>query len=324
MLNNVVGQDRAKQSLELFGHGYKRRGIIPPIGIFGGSGLGKTHLVSSWTSEIGAKLIYINGTSIKDALAFRGFFHDAVDNQSNYYIIFIDECHGLPNKVQDNLLSVLEDPAILCTIAPKEMGLVRCVDGIRLIEKGDVMREALPKNISFVLATTDPARLKESILNRLRKIHLSPYTMDDKIQIAMMHLVEHGIRSDNVICAALAHRSRSIRHLKDELCESFIDIRSLYGEGDDQALSTLDDMLGIDEDGANDKDIDYLEYLSENNAVGLDTMAGKLRVDKQEVLQHIEPFLLAKGWVCITGRGRRLTEAGYKKILGDDYEKSTL
>ena len=60
MLNQVVGQDRAKQALKLLTHGYKRRRYLPPVGIFGGSGLGKTHLVESWASEIGAKTIYIN------------------------------------------------------------------------------------------------------------------------------------------------------------------------------------------------------------------------------------------------------------------------
>ncbi len=318
-LEKVVGQDRAKEVLKLLGHGYRRRGVMPSVGVFGGSGLGKTHLVTAWAEELGAKLIYVNGTSVKDALAFRGFFREAREDQRNYYFMFIDECHGLPNKVQDNLLSVLEDPAILCTIAPKEMGLVRCVDGSRFIEKGDVMREALPKNMSFVLATTDPARLKEPVLNRLRKVHLASYTIDDKIQIAMMHLVTHGMRSDMIVCEALAQRSRSIRHLKQELCETLIDIHTLYGNSNKETLKTLDDILGIDSDGANDLDKDYLEYLSDNNTVGLDTMAGKLRIDKQEVLKHIEPFLLEKGWIAITGRGRRLTEAGYKKILGDDY-----
>lgn len=322
MLNKVVGQDRAKKALGLLSQGYTRRGMMPPVGIFGGSGLGKTHLVSSWAEEIGAKVVYVNGTAVKDALAFRGFFRDALDNPSQYYIMFVDECHGLPKKVQDNLLSVLEDPAILCTIAPKDMGLVICVDGRRYIEKGDVMRESLPKNMSFVLATTDPAKLKEPVLNRLRKITLSPYTIQDKIQIAMSHLVEHGTTASQTVCAALASRSRSIRHLKAELCETFIDIDALYGEGEDGTLSTLDDMLGIDFDGANDLDMDYMEYVAENNVVGLETLAGKLRVDKLEILKNIEPFLLEKGWVTITGRGRRLTEAGYKKILGDEYASS--
>lgn len=319
MLDNVVGQDRAKQVLELLGHGYKRRGIMPAMGIFGASGLGKTHLATAWATELGAKIIYLNGTAVKDSLAFRGFFREARNDQRNYYFMFIDECHGLPPKVQDNLLSVLEDPAILCTIAPKDMGVVQCVDGGRYIEKGDVMREALPKNMSFILATTDLARLKDPVLNRLRKVHLAPYTIDDKIQIAMLHLATHGVRSDMVIYEALAERSRSLRHLKDELCETFIDIDSLYGNSPKQTLVDLDNMLGIDADGANDQDKDYLEYLAENTTVGLETMAGKLHMDKQQVLKHIEPFLLEKGWISITGRGRRLTEAGRKKILGDSY-----
>lgn len=318
-LSNVVGQDRAKQALTLLTHGYRRRKYIPPIGIFGGSGLGKTHLVQCWAEEIGAKLIYMNGTAVKDALAFRGFFQEARDNQSEHFIVFIDECHGLPRKVQDNLLSVLEQPAVLCTIAPKDMGVVYTVDGRRYIEKGDVVREELPNNVSFVLATTDPAKLKEPVLNRLRQVDLAPYTLQDKIQIAMMHLDSQGVSASKTIHAALAERSRSIRHLKIQLCETFMDIKNLYGESEKDCLATLDDMLGIDSDGATDQDMDYMEYLAEHPTVGLDTMAGKLRVDKLEVLKHIEPFLLAKDWVQITGRGRKLTDAGFKKILGDDY-----
>ena len=317
MLNQVVGQDRAKQALQLVAHAYKRKGIIPPIGIFGGSGLGKTHLVSAWAEEIGAEQIYINGTAVKDAIAFRAFFDQAKKNPRTYHIMFVDECHGLPKKVQENLLSVLEDPAILCTTATTDLGYTQCVDGNRYIAKGDIAREALPKNMSFVLATTDPAQLKDTILNRLRKISLVPYTLHEKVQIALGHLSEHGINSNTVVCTALAQRARSIRHLKTELCEVFMDIKSLYGGDQDEVMTTLDDMLGIDSDGANDIDRDYMEYLAENNTVGLDTMAGKLQVDKAELIKTVEPFLLEKGWVMITGRGRRLTSAGFQKVTGD-------
>lgn len=319
MLTNVVGQEQAKQALMLLTHGYKRRKYIPPVGIFGGSGLGKTHLVQSWAEEIGAKMIYMNGTAIKDALAFRAYFQEARENQKDFFIVFIDECHGLPRKVQDNLLSVLEQPAVLCTTAPKEMGVVQTVDGRRYIEKGDVMREELPDNMAFVLATTEPIKLQDPVLNRLRQINLTPYTLEDKIKIAMMHLDTNGVKADETIYRALAERSRSIRNLKVQLCETFMDIRTLTGDDNIDCLDTLDNMLGIDSDGATDQDKDYLEYLSSNPTVGLDTMAGKLSVDKVEVAKKIEPFLLSKGWIQITGRGRKLTDAGYKKILGDDY-----
>lgn len=319
MLNKVVGQTRAKKTLKLLTHGHKRRGFLPPVGVFGGSGLGKTHLMEAWADELGAELIYINGTAVKDAMAFRSFFEEAAQNQGKYYLMFIDECHGLPRKVQDNLLSVLEQPAVLCTVAPKDLGVVRCVDGRRYISKGDIIREELPSNTSFALATTDPAKLKDPVLNRLRKIQLEPYSMEDKIQIAMMHLVDNGVRASETLHRALADRSRSIRDLKTQLCDTFIDIKSLYNESEPDTLETLDDMLGIDHEGATDQDIDYLEYLTENPTVGVDTMAGKLGIDKQEVAKRIEPFLLLKGWIQITGRGRKLTQAGYKKVLGNDF-----
>lgn len=316
-LNNVIGQERAKKMFRLLGENFQRRQKIPPIGIFGPSGLGKTHVVHAFAEWLGAKVLYINGTAIKDALAFRAFFKEAARNTSDYFIVFVDECHMLPSKVQENLLSVLEEPAILCTVAPKEIGNVPCVDGIRFIDKGDVMREALPTNMSFVLATTDPIHLKNTILGRLRKIHLEPYSVEEKAEIAMRHLMENGISPNPEIVVSLAERSRNIRNLKEDLCETFIDVQSLYGTDIDETLKLVDDMLGIDEDGATDMDKDYLEYLAVNKIAGIDTLAGILKTDKRTLITRIEPFLLEKGWVAITGKGRMLTRDGHVKMFGE-------
>ena len=134
----------------------------------------------------------------------------------------------------------------------------------------------------------------------------------------MSYLKTQEVPENFTVASALANRARSIRHLKAELCNTYVDVVTLYGENDNVALQTLDDTLGIDSDGANDQDRDYLEYLIENPTVGLDTMAGRLRVDKQEILKRVEPFLLEKGWVQITSRGRKLTTAGYDKVAGSN------
>lgn len=302
--------------LHLLGESFTRRKKIPAIGIFGPSGLGKTHLVTEFTTWLGAKLMYINGTAVKDALAFRAFFKEAARNTKDYYIVFIDECHMLPSKVQENLLSVLEEPAILCTVAPKEMGNVSCVDGVRFIDKGDVMREALPTNMSFVLATTDPIYLKTTILGRLRKIQLEPYTLDEKAEIAMQHLMKNKLNPTVPLVTSLAERCRNIRDLKENLCETFIDVNALYGAGLEETLELVDEMLGIDADGSTDMDRDYMEYLATNKIAGVDTLAGMLQTDKRTLVMRIEPFLLEKGWIAITGKGRTLTKAGHKKLFG--------
>jgi Holliday junction DNA helicase RuvB len=317
MLSKVIGQERAKKMLELLAQTFERTKRMPPLLIIGPSGSGKTHLVHAWTEHTGTKLIYINGTAIKDALAFRAFFKEAMADSLSQYIVFIDECHMLPGKVQENLLSVLEHPAILCTVATKEVGNVKCVDGDRYIDKGDVIREALPPNLSFVLATTDPQRMKDTILNRTRKIQMEHYTIEHKAEIAMLHLMNNSkVPMEASLYMALANRARSIRHLRDELCETFIDISELVGSDAQESgqLDMLDSILGIDCDGATDQDIAYMEFIANNGIAGLATLAGVLQVDQKHIVENMEPFLLERGWVSITGKGRVLTQDGKKKL----------
>ncbi len=317
MMDNVVGQMRAKQMLELTHQTFTRTGNMPPLGIFGPSGYGKTHLVTQWAEQIGAKVIYINGTAIRDAIAFRACFKEASAEMQTKHIVFIDECHMLPKKVQENLLSVLEQPAILCTVANDEIGSVLCADGLtRFIDKGDVMREKLPANLSFVFATTDASALKDAILNRLRRITLEPYTLEDKIRIAMDHLANRGqVFQDISIYEELAKRSRSIRQLRQELCEAFIDVSVVYNGSPHERLGIMDSILGIDKDGASDLDRNYLEYIADNGIASLATLAGFLKVDKQELLDRVEPFLLEKQWIQITNKGRVLTNRGRDKMM---------
>jgi Holliday junction DNA helicase RuvB len=196
---------------------------------------------------------------------------------------------------------------------------------MRYIDKGDVMREALPDNMSFVLATTDAQRLKDTIFNRLRKIHLEPYTVDHKAEIAMHHLF--GGSKLNVPAStylALAERSRSIRHLREELCETYIDISETLDSNTPESgkIEMLDSILGIDCDGATDQDRDYMEFVGENRIAGLATLAGVLQIDQREILERIEPFLLEKGWISITNKGRILTQAGKIK-LGQKLDESS-
>lgn len=317
MLENIVGQERAKQILDLLGKSYDRKGKLPPVAIFGQTGLGKTHIITEWADELGAEMHYLNGTAVKDPMMFREFILEAGKDTNEYHIVFIDECHNLPRRVQENLLSVLEEPFVLCTVAPREIGNVRMENGLmKWIEKGDVMREKVPTNLSFVFATTDPARMQATILNRMRKVQLEPYSIQDKIEIAMTHLISEGEPAAMTIYKALAERCRSIRHLKTDLCETFLDVKSLMGTNETESLELVDEMLGIDEDGATDMDRDYLEFLAVNNIAGLDTLAGKLKTDKVDLQTRIEPFLLEKGWILITGRGRTLTQTGREKVFG--------
>jgi len=254
-------------------------------------------------------------------VAFRSYIADARKSSASHHIIFVDECHNLPSKVQENLLSVLESPAVLCTVANKDMRVISKNGNATWVAKGDVLREELPDNISFIFATTDPVELKDTILNRLRKIQLEPYSLMEKSSIARDYLLDQGVNLDNLaeLGDELSQRCRNIRHLKNDLCETYIDISGIYGSEDlETQLAHLDEMLGIDEEGATDQDLDYLDYVGNHRIVGLDTLAGILQIDSKEVKNRIEPFLLEKGWIAKTNKGRQLTYKGYKKVFGEE------
>jgi len=317
-LDNIVGQDRTKRRLQLLKERFEKSGVLPPIGVFASKGLGKTFIMTEFADELGANLIYVNGTAVTDAIAFRAFFKEAEEDEGRHHIMFVDECHMLPKKVQENLLSVLETPSVLCTVASKEMGWINTLSGRKWIDKGDVIRQAIPENLTFVFATTDRGRIKDTVLDRLTELQLEPYDLEDKMEVAMNYLAKSGLTTEILIYEALAKRSRSIRHLKSTVCDAYLDLVELRGQKD---LESLDLLLGIDEDGATDQDLDYMTFLGGNKVVGLDTMAGYLRCDKKEIMERMEPFMLEKQWIKITGKGRMLTPEGATKVYGEDYEQ---
>ena len=313
--NHIIGQEKAKKMLTLLGHSFLKNGKLPPVGVFGSSGLGKTFLMTQFSEAIHANLIYINGSAVKDPLAFRKYFADAKQDQTRQHLVFIDECHLLPRKIQENMLSILEQPAILCTAATKDVGNVQTVDGMRWIEKGDVIREALPDNLSFVLATTDTGKMKDTMLNRLRKIHLEQYSLEEKTMIALQALGEADINTDEVLAKALAKRCRNIRNLKNDIIATYSDIATSNITSDvDSSLELLDEVMGIDADGASDRDNKYLRCLYENGTTGVDTLATYLHTDKLDIVNNMEPFLLEREWIVVSSKGRKLTQAGHQKV----------
>jgi holliday junction DNA helicase RuvB len=316
-LEDVVGQTRAKKKLALFAMTFKKEKRIPNLGVWAGAGQGKTTLVRAWVESLNisegmrqnADMIYINGTALKDIISLRECFEKANEYPATSFLIFIDEAHGLKKDIQTAMLSMLESPYILTCTAPRDVGAVKTPEGItRFIEKGDILREQVPENISFALASTDRYKLIAPLVDRLRHVELDEYTQDEVVDIArrnMTGMVPH----DHLM--GLAKRHRSVRHLIEELCTTYAEIVSAYGGPD---IDMLDDVLGIDADGASHGDIAYMKYVGRHGPVGVDNIANFLSKDIREIKENLEPFLLKKGWVKTGGRGRMLTEDGKRKI----------
>lgn len=175
---DYVGQQRVKENLELLINAALQGRKFPHIGLFGPAGSGKTMLSEIVAEALGAKLVYINGSAVTSSVVFRGPIARAVKESGGrqQYLIVVDECHAIPRKVQDGLLSVLEEPAVLCTVVEKRTQLPNG----KCLEKGQILKEKLPNNVAFVFCTTDKAKLTDAMESRLHPLNLDEYSLPEK------------------------------------------------------------------------------------------------------------------------------------------------
>lgn len=316
MLDNFKGQERVKNNIRVILEEGKIRGKIPHMGIFAQKGMGKTTLAQLIIKEIKAYEIYINGTAIKDSAALLKKIYEA-KKQDRHCIVFIDEAHALPKHIMDNFLSVLEEPSILCYIIPKTQNHWKIINGFKTqvkVEKGEIAEAYIPKNVSFILATTHKGSLSPEILSRLECIDLDDYTKETYFEILKD---KTDIKFKDEIFFNIIDVSRNPRDAKSKLNQLIAYIKTFHIEADFLTSEQFEDFLnikGIEKDGCNTNDIFYLKILASTNCLGLSSITSMMGIKIEEVQTIIEPWLLKLGYVSITPKGRSLTPEGRKRI----------
>jgi Holliday junction DNA helicase RuvB len=84
-----------------------------------------------------------------------------------------------------------------------------------------------------------------------------------------------------------------------------------------EALEAAFRLKGIDANGLTNTDRDYLGCLAQNDdAVGLETVAAMLGESTETIQESVEPFLLRRGLIQRTARGRLVTDKG-RQVLAE-------
>lgn len=317
-LDNFIGQERIKDKIRIILRKGQMQNKIPHMGIFGQAGQGKTTLANLITEEIKAKLIYINGTAIKNSTAFAEKIYQASKKPFMPHIVFIDEAHNLPKSIQDSLLSVLEEPAILCCVCNTNRECIKRDENGNPykteIKRGSTIEIKLPDNTSFILGTTHKGHLRNTVLSRLEIINLDEYNEEDAINILKK---SSNIEIKKSILTKIVGISRSIRDLKRKLFSLEAYIKEFNINPEHLTKEQFVDFCrieGIEEDGCTRSDIDYMRILHQNTRVGLTSMASMLCLSIEEVRDKIEPWLLGIEYIRITPKGRELTEKGSQRM----------
>jgi Holliday junction DNA helicase RuvB len=294
-LDDYVGQTKAKEIIKLtIGACLKTGKPLPHILLWGQPGLGKTTLAQVIANEINASFIHTTGANLKEDLII-GRTLTKCKGERN--VLFIDEIHNLPQATEEKFYSLMEDNKI-------ELNII-----------GEPIWYELP-NITIIGATTKLGNLSKPFRDRFGIIlELQPYTEEELSLVVFNTLYKNGIKVDAEICLQLALRSKGVPRIAISLANRFSD----YILSKNILVPTINDLNNmlqlyeIEEDGLEKKDIELLRYLFvSGKPVGLSNLASALGYDRRTLEEVTEPFLVRKGLIARTTRGRQLTENGIK------------
>jgi Holliday junction DNA helicase RuvB len=273
----------------------------------GAAGCGKTSMARHVAELCESDFIAVFPDSIKEKNEILDLLeslnHDGYDNKGNRIdavkpsIIFIDEIHRLNMTAQELLGIAMEEYKIPSGTPNKFFWL---------------------PYFTIIGATTDDGKLSKPFRDRLKmKFTFEPYSFDDAVKIVLTHANRLEIDITRLAAKNIAKRGRGVprvlvRYL-EQVRDYALSIDAMYIKSG--TVETVFHNLGIDENGLTPTDRKILRSLYDaKDAVGLDNLSIVVNEASKTLSQSIEPYLIQKGLIIRSGKGRRITHKGIEYL----------
>ena len=296
LMAEYIGQERLRENLQIAIGAAKKRGeSLDHVLLHGPPGLGKTTMAAVIATELGVSFKATSGPVLERPGDLAAILSSLNDSD----VLFIDEIHRLNRVIEEILYPAMED---------YEIDII--------IGQGPAARSVkLPlKRFTLVGATTRTGLLTAPLRERFGIVErMEFYTDDELADVVRRSAAILRIPIDAGGAAQIARRSRGTPRIANRLLKRARDYAQERADSvitepvADAALQLLD----IDQQGLDRMDRLLLQTIVDKfsgGPVGVETLAAALNEEKDTIEDVYEPFLLQRGYLRRTPRGREATE----------------
>lgn len=303
MLRDFQGQETMKENLDIFIKAARERSdSLDHVFLIGPPGLGKTTLASIIANEMGSEIRMTSAPALEKPKDLAGILTNVTENS----IFFIDEIHRMRPALEEMLYIAMEDYEIDWIIGQGPAART--------------IRIPIPK-FTLIGATTKAGQVSSPLYSRFGiTCRIEFYSEQELSRIIRRSasLLEVTITDEAI--SILARSSRGTPRIANRLLRRLRDYASILGDGTVDTEIVLNSMvrLGIDDNGLEEQDRNILRTIIEfydGGPVGAETLAISVGEAIESLEDFYEPYLIQKGYLKRTPRGRMVTQLAYD-LLG--------
>jgi Holliday junction DNA helicase RuvB len=301
-LEDFVGQEPLKDQLSVSIEAAATRGeALDHVLLAGPPGLGKTSLAQIVAAELEVPFVQTAGPALErkgDVAAFL----TALEPRS---VFFVDEIHRLPRALEETFYPAMEDRCLPITVGQGAGARVVTIDLPPFTLIGATTRTGL---------LTTPLRDRFGIQHRLE--HYAAHDLATIVRRSA-RLLDVAIEDEGAF--AIAQRSRGTPRVANRLLKRVRDYAEVRHSGlvSSEVAEAALDLLEVDHEGLDRLDREILRAICERfsgGPVGLSTLAVSVGEEQDTIEDVYEPYLLQRGLLERTPRGRAATRRAYQHL----------